>query len=922
MKLLEVLERRAAEIRSWIRAMVHRRRLESEMEAELENHLESLTSDLIRAGHSQREAERRARIALGPAVTHKEEMRASLGLRWVDELLADLRYAWRILRKSPGFTAIAASSLALAIGANTAIFSLAKVLLYDRLAIPHPDELKMVRWTGDDKVVAHSAWGDFDDTPGGGMTASVFPYPIYREMSLHPAGMQSLAGFKEDGMNATVRGTARRVSVAEVTGNYYETLGVHPQIGRTIQPSDDAVAGSGDVVVISDGLWSREFGRSPAAVGQTITLNQAKLTIVGVNPPRFTGAKNVLESPDLFVPISLEPLLTVRRHQGSDLANPDFWWVNVVGRVKPGVKDSEAEQGLRVQFEAAVRALATVKAGDTIPLLQLTNGSRGLHWADRMFRKPIYVLLALTGFVLLLACANIANLLLARGSQRQREMSVRMALGAGRARVARQLLTESLLLAALGGFGGVLLGYVTRNLLPSLLENSWDSSSLSLQVPFDWAVFACTTAIILATGVLFGLAPAWFAARTEVSSSLKESAQTTTRRSRGLSGKALVGLQIALSTLLVVGAGLFLRTLSALDSQDFGFNTDHLVLFDINPPSARYPVGKDVALHEELERRFAGLPGVQRVSPATNAYLADSISNSDFLPEGEKFEKGNRQAEDFNEVGNDFFAALGIKIIAGRGFTSQDTATSPKVAVINQALAKKRFPNVDPIGRMFRADRDEPDLTRIVGICSDTYYYTLREGPPPQFFLPYVQQKQVNGMTYQIRTELSPAALAPMLRGTVQSIDRDLPITDLRTQREQINATLQIERALAVLASGFGALALALACVGIYGIMAYSVAQRTNEIGIRLALGAQPGQVRRMIVRESLWLSMAGIFAGVLGVMGCAHLVRSMLYGVTPNDPLTIAVGIGLLLAVALASTWIPAQRAASVQPMEALRHE
>ena len=285
------LGRKRAELRSWMRAAAQRRRVEREMESELEFHLESLTADLIRAGRSPHEAARQARIALGTTLTHKEGMRASLGLRWMDELGADLRYAIRMLRKSPGFTAIAAGSLALAIGANTAIFSLAKVLLYDQLQIPHPEGLKLVRWTGDDKVVAHSSWGDFDSTPDGGQTSSVFPYPIYRELSLHPAGMQSLAGFKEDGMNATVRGTARRVAVAEVTGNYYDTLQVRPQIGRAIQPSDDAVSGSGNVVVISDGLWSREFGRSPDALGQTITLNQAKLTIIGVNPPAFHGCE-------------------------------------------------------------------------------------------------------------------------------------------------------------------------------------------------------------------------------------------------------------------------------------------------------------------------------------------------------------------------------------------------------------------------------------------------------------------------------------------------------------------------------------------------------------------------------------------------------------------------------------------------------
>lgn len=915
------LSRKAAELRSWLRSMAQRRRLEREMNAELEFHLEAVTADLIRAGNSPQEAARQARIALGTTEAHKEAMRASLGLRWFDVLSADLRYAARMLRKSPGFTAIAAGSLALAIGANTAIFSLAKVLLYDRLEIPHPDQLKMLRWIGDDKVVAHNSWGDFDNFPDGTQTSSVFSYPVYREMSLHPAGMQSLASFKEDGMNATIRGTARRVDVAEVTGNYYDTLLVRPQLGRAIQPSDDATPGAGNVVVISDALWSRDFGRSSDALGQTITLNQSKFVIVGVNPPRFTGAKNVLQSPDLFVPISMEPLLTVHRENVSDLANPDFWWLNVVGRVKPGVPESEAQQGLRVQFEAAVRSLSTVKDGDTIPRLQLADGSRGLHWADRMFRKPIYFLLGMTGLVLLLACANIANLLLARGAQRQREMSVRMALGAGRARVARQLLTESLLLAALGGVGGLLLGYICRNILPRLLTNSWED--FSVRVPFDWTVFACTTVIILTTGVLFGLAPAWFAARTEVSSSLKESAQTTTRRRRGTSGKALVALQIALSTLLVIGAGLFLRTLTALTTQDVGFNTNQLVLFDINPPSARYPAGKDIALHEQLQRRIEALPGVQHVSPASSPYIAETMSNSDFLPDGEKFDKEKRTAEYFNVVGNDFFTTLGIKIIAGRAFDSEDTATSAKVAVVNEGLAKRRFPGVNPIGHMFSNDRDgKGDLIRIVGVCADSYYDTLRQGPPPQFFLPYVQQKGVGGMTYELRTGLSTATLAPLLRKTVQSIDRDLPVTNLRTQREQIDATLQIERALAALTSGFGLLALALACVGIYGIMAYSVAQRTNEIGIRLALGANPAQVRRMVLRESTGFTLIGIVAGIAGALASMRVVQSMLYGVSPSDPTTIAAGTAVLSAVALAATWIPARRAAAVQPMEALRHE
>jgi predicted permease len=921
----QVLRTCLASLRSWLKALTHRRRLEVDMDAELSAHVEYRTDDLIRSGMAPQEAARQARIELGNLLTHKEGMRSAFGLRWLDELSADLRYAVRLLRKSPGFTAVAATSLALAIGANTAIFSLAKSLLYDRLNIPHPNQLRLFRWTGDDKAATHSIWGDFNPAPNHGTTSSSFPYPVYVEMSKHPAGVESLAAFKDDGMNATIRGTARRVNVCMVSGNYYSAIEVRPQLGRPIQPSDDAVPGAGSAVVISDSLWNREFQRSPQAIGQTITLNQQQLTIVGVNPPEFTGTKSVLFSPDLFVPMSLEPLLRTQRNKQTDLANPNFWWVNVVGRVQPGTPVSAAEAGMKVQFEAAVKSLVTIKSGETIPRLFLADGSRGLHWTDGNFRKPIYVLLALTGFVLLLACANVANLLLSRGAQRQREMSVRMALGAGRLRVARQLLTESLLLAAFGGCGGLLLGYLCRNALPSLLSSSWEQNSI--QVSFDWGVFACTALVVLFTGVLFGLAPAWYAARTQVSSSLKESAQTATRRRRGFSGKTLVGLQIALSTLLVVGAGLFLRTFTALSTQNFGFDTDHLILFEINPPTARYPEGKDVLLHRELEQRIAALPGVQRATLGSLPYLAQSMTNSDFLPEGERPDQQKRQAEYFNVVGNDFFPTLGIPIVAGRGFGPQDTASSLKVAVINQALAKHRFPNQNPLGKLFRTSDEEDGLGkqiwyRIVGICADNTYASLRDEPPPQFFLPFVQQKEVGGMTYQLRTPLAPSAVAPLLRRTVQGVDPDLPVTDLRTQREQINSTLQMERTLAALTTGFGLLALALACVGIYGVMAYSVAQRTNEIGIRLALGAQPGRVRRMIMRESTVIALIGIVCGVAGALALARLIKSMLYGVVPYDPVTLGGGVSLLLAVALASSWIPARRAAGIEPMRALRHE
>jgi predicted permease len=902
--------------------MWRRNRLESDMEAELHLHLEQLTDDLVRAGHSPAEAVRQARIALGPALMHKEGMRASLGLRWFDELRADIRYGVRILAKSPAFTVIAALSLALAIGANTTIFAIGKQMLYDRLNVPHPDELRMLRWNGDGHEAVQGMWGDFDPTPDSGTTSSVFSYPIYEQLRDHNQQMQDLIAFKEDGMNATIRGNAQRVNADLVSGNFFAALGVRPQLGRLLQSSDDAVPGSGPVAVISDSLWQKQFGRSRSVLGQTVTLNQAVVTIVGVSPRGFTGAKNVQQTPDLFVPMSMQPVVDPKG-KTSLLADPTLWWVNIVGRTKPGAKDSEAEAAFNVQLQAAVRTTTPMKAGETIPRLAIVDGSRGLHYADRMFKKPLFVLSGFTAFVVLLACANIANLLLARGAQRQREMSVRLAMGAGRARILRQLLTESLMLAALGGAGGLLLGYFGRSALPRLLTNAWERSDAAPVAPqFDWGVFAFTVAVTLLTGIIFGLAPAWLAARSEVSSTLKETAQSTSRRRKGATGKCIVAFQIALSTLLVVSAGLFLRTLLKLNAVDVGFQADHLVLFEISPPARRYPGPKDVRLHQQLEERFAALPGVEHVAPGSIPYIAQSMGNEDFIPEGETPDPKIKRAEYENSVGTDFFPTLGISILAGRGFGPQDTSTSPKVGIINQSLARKRFPNGNPVGKRFKADRETSDWIQIVGICADSRYSDLRNNPPPQFFLPYVQLPEVGTLVYQIRTNTQPPALFPALRGVVQSVDRDLPIIDFRTQREQINATMQMERAFAALTAGFGVLALALACVGIYGIMAYSVAQRTNEIGIRLALGAQPAQVRSMILRESTWLTVAGMVAGVTAALVLTRLVKSMLYGVTPNDPVTLVAGVALLIGVALVATWIPARRAASVQPMEALRHE
>jgi predicted permease len=913
--------------RSWVRAVVQRNRLEAEMEAELACHLDALTADLIRAGHTPIEAARQARIALGAAMVHKEGMRASLGLRWWDEFWADLRYGARILRKSPGFTAIAASSLALAIGANTTIFSVAKRLLLDRLDVPEAEQLRLLHWVGDQNAAVNNVWGRPDDTPGG-KGATSFSYPAYEQLRRDNRVLTELFAFKEEErMNATVDGAAQIVQGEFVSGNFFEQMGVRPQLGRPIIASDD-VEGATPVALLSAAFWQRVYGGNPGVVGRSIKVNTVPVMIVGVTPRGITGAESVQTAPDLFFPLSTQPLVLPRGKGGSLLgqSSPDLWWLNIMRRAKPGVLDAQAQAALDVSLAAAVEATIKPGSGETVPRLFLTDGSRGLFRSKQFYGKPMTVLMAVVGLVLLLACANIASLLLARSAARQREISVRLALGAGRSRVLRQVLTESLLLSALGGAAGLVLAFVGRNVLPALLSNPWESAQFN--TGFDWEIFGFTAVVTLATGLLFGIAPAWAATRTEVSSGLKETSLTTTRRRKGLGGKAIVAFQLMLSTVLVTGAFLFVRTLYNVAHIDPGFRSDHLLLFAIRQPESRYPPPTDLALHRHIEERLRSIPGVDAVTLSKVAFISDSMESSNFVPQGETIDPNKEQSASNNAVGAGFFKTMGIPIIAGREFDARDTATSQKVAVLSETLARKAFPGVNPVGRHIIAHWHERegntgDLIEVVGVCADTRYSTLKQDPVGMFFEPYPQVGNLDyGATYEIRTSLKAESLAPALRRAVQFIDPDLPLMDLRTQREQIDATMQEERIIASLTAGFGVLALALACVGVYGVMAYSVARRTSEIGIRLALGALPRQVLAMVLREASMLGVVGIGAGVGVALLLTRLVKSLLYGLQPVDPTSLVGGAILLVIVGLAASWIPAHRAAGVQPMEALRHE
>jgi predicted permease len=912
-----------ARLRSTARALLQRDRLHAEVGEELRFHAEAYADDLMRQGVPAVEAHRRARAELGAVAVQQASRREVTGLRLFDELGGDLRYALRRLRRAPGFTLMAAVSLALAIGVNTTIFSAAKQILYERLHVPDAAELRLFGWNGTREHVAiHSIWGEMVPLPNGRETSSSFSYPVYEQLRAQNHEMQDIFAFKAMTGNATIAGEAQRADGQLVSGNYFTQLRVHPALGRLIEESDDSSTANGAVAVISYGMWKRKFNGSPAVLGQVVKLNDVLLTIIGVAPRGFTGAYGTLETNDLYVPLKMQPLIRPNGDKGSMLTSNREWWLNVMARVRHDVPEATALAAFDTRLQAAARATLKVSAGEDLPRMELRDGSRGLFMQSRGFTKPIEVLLTMAGLVLLLACANVANLMLARSTRRRLEISVRFALGANRTRIMRQMLVESVTLAMLGGAGGMLLGLLGSRFVPRLIFYGWQSADF--EVHFDWRVCAFTACITIATGILFGVAPALASSRMEVGNSLKQTGRSFTMQS-GRAGKMLVGFQIALSTLLVAGAFLFLRTLGKLNSVDVGFRADHLLLAEINLPPKVYGDGKDYLFHQRFIEGIAALPGVEDVTPASVAYITNNRNLTNFRPEGKLPGEDTDTAQLYNVVGDRFFSVMKIPILDGRSFSAQDTQTSPRVGIINERIAKEQFPGVDPIGRYFHTDGKEP--ARIIGICADTRYSTLRDEPPAQFFLPFSQQPKAKERwtgtwTYEIRTSGDPEALIPGLRSVARRLDPDLPLINIRTQEQQIESSIQTERTLVTLTTSFGLLALILAVVGIYGVMAYAVAGRTNEIGVRLALGALPRQVLSMVLGEAATLLFAGVVVGLGASLLLGRLVKAMLYGLQPYDPMSLIVTASLLSAAALVASWIPARRAASIEPVEALRYE
>ena len=909
-----------------IRAIGNRGRVNGELDEELRGFMADSEAEKVRRGMSAEAARRAARVEMGSTAVVRHRVWASRWESAVDGFGQDLRLALRVLAKSPGFLAVAVISLGLGIGANTAIFSVAKRVLFDALPVARPAELRMLTWRSGHERLVPPVWGDISSTPDGGLESNTFSYPVIEALRRQKDVFADLVAFKDVPVTATVGNLPEVVDAQMVTGNTFAAMGVGTLIGRPLSEADELGNGSGRVAVVSEGFWTLRMGGSATAIGSVIHLNGVPVTVVGVAPARFTGL-TMGRRVAVFVPLAMQPELAPRA-QGNSVSlldNPESWWLTALIRLRPDVGEAKAQAALDVALRQAAAPVLRGKDAGAFRLV-LAPGARGVDELHGQFAEASYVLMGLAGLVLLLACVNLANLLLARAAARQREMATRMALGTGRGRIARQMLTESLLLAGLGGAAGLLLGFLGRNGIPRMLADpGLDTATRIMQVDFDWGVVGFTAAVALGTGILFGLAPAWRAIG-DAKGSLREGSHSVAgQRGKGL-GNGLVVVQVALSTLLLIGAGLFVRTLHNLGNTALGFQSDHMLLFRLNPPRSVYDDARAMRFYAGLEERLAALPGVRSVTMSTIAIMGDGHSGTSFHVTGTPVDREQVRVQ-INGVGQDFFQTMGIPILQGRGFTAQDTANSPKVAVINQALAKRFFPKGDAIGRRFEADAEDVDVpATIVGIAADTRYADLRSDTPPTFYISHKQQLAAGRRVVEIRTAADPGSVLNEVRAAVAAEDRDLPLIDVRTMEQQVASTIGQERIFARLTSGFGLLALGLAAIGVYGVLSYNVSRRTSEIGIRLALGAQAGAVRWMVLRESLLLLGIGLAVGLPVTLGLTRVIQAQLFGLSGTDPLTIAGAVLVVGAMTLVAAWLPARlparRASRVDPMVALRCE
>jgi predicted permease len=902
-----------------LRSLFHRGVVDEELDEELGFHLEQQTAKYVQAGLTPEEARRRARLEFGGFEQVRGDCREARGVTFAETIAQDVRFGLRVLRKSPGFSAVVVLTLALGIGANTAIFSLLNAVLLRSLPVRNPDELVVLHWEAHTwpNYVGTSSYGDCgrEETEGKYGDCSL-SYPMFKEIAGRRELFSSAMAFAGPSpMDLSGNGPASIAQGELVSGSYFETLGVRAALGRTLEPEDEK-PGAAPVAVLDYGYWQRAFGGVAGVVGRTIRLNNLVVTIVGVADPGFTRLTPG-KSINLWVPLTeIVPLGLRWGGHGSETG----WWLTVVGRLQPGVSRAHAQAAASAWFvNEAMHAAKPLWKNTDDPRLTLLPAQKGLVGIRGQFGQPLILLMAAVGIVLLIACANVAGLMLARGAAREKEMAVRLAVGAGKRRVIRQLLTESLLLSFAGTALGVLLAYVGATGLAAFFSENADSP-LQIDLHPNAAVLLFAMSVAVLTGIGFGLAPAFRGARANVATELKgSSANTAVTRLGGARfglGSWLVVLQVALSMVVLTGAGLLLRTLDKLHSIDPGFDTRNVLLFSIEPEPAGYKGERISELYAELQRRLAALPGVMNVSFSSEALLDGGLSTEGVRIEG-RSDKSKVETQMLS-VGPDFFATMRIPVMVGRMLGEADMGPTQQAALVNRAFVRKFVGTRNPIGLHFGGNDPKDPQWEIVGVVGDTKYATLRAQEAPTAYLPLTE----GGATFELRTAAVPSVLMPAVRDVVNKTDSNLPVVRMRTQSETIDRMLFNERLVARLFGLFGALGLVLACMGLYGLLSYEVARRTREIGIRTALGAQRWGLWLLVLRQGVVLVVVGGAAGVVGAMAVTRLLDSLLYNVRPIDPTTFAAVAAMLVAVGVIACLLPARRAMRVDPMVALRCE
>jgi predicted permease len=901
-----------------LRALVSRQRAESDLDDELSFHLEMEERKKRLEGVPEAEARRQARVAFHGVERVREECRDARGLRWAEDLARDVRYGWRVLRKTPGFSLIALASLAIGIGANTAVFSLVDRVLLRRLPVRNPQELVILKWGARREPRGISKTNCYNDGDRAGFRTNVFSWQIFTAMRERSRALNGITGFTTTGETAvTANGQAQLAQGMLVTGNYFAVLGIGTVMGRPIVDDNDTLDGV-PAAVISYRFWERAFGMDPGAIGKTIYVNGDAYAVAGITPRAYSGV-SAGDPVDFCLPIrAIDRIWRDPKRPGRYFAEQDLFWVQAMGRLQPGsdVRPAEAELGAILAAGMPERAVNDKRAGP--PHVEVLPGNRGLEFLRARFQEPLIILLAVVGTALLMTCANLAGLLLARATWRQREIAVRLAMGAGRWRVVRQLLVEGALLSAGGALVAVLLAHWGVRALVGLFGS--DPARPWLDVSTDGRVLLFTAAVAVATTVLFGLAPALRATRWSPSNGLKDAPVTAGSGRRFGSAGALLAMQIAVAVVLVAGAGLFTRTLANLRSIPLGFNAEKMVLFGLAPGRSGYDEARALPLYASVLDRLRQIPGVTAATLSGNTLLSGwSSSNTVLVGSGGGQE---RRGTYVNHVGPEFFGTMQIPIVFGRGIEQRDIRSTSRVAVLSEGAAREFYGAEPPVGQRFRWTSAPDAEIQVIGVARDAKYDHLKDTPTAVVYTPYTQASWgwPTSMNYEVRTAADPAFTTAAIRAAVREIDRMLPLSNVKTMEVQIDEALAQERLFASLVSLFGAITLGLACVGIYGAVSYSVTRRTREIGVRMALGANRATVLRMLLGQVALVAAAGLAAGIPASRALARLVESKLYGVEAGD-LPSMIGATLMVsAVAVLAALIPARRATRVDPAAALR--